>query len=153
MRQQGAGRIVNVSSVLGLLPAPYLGIYAATKHPIEGYSASLDHEVRRFGIRVSVIELGFMRTRLDRNGQTAGHPLPVYASERDRASEAVRVQIANGDDLAIVASRVLTALTGKSPRLRYPAGREAKFLSLLRKFAPSRFLDQGLRKQFGLKTV
>ena len=74
MRQQGAGRIVNVSSVLGFLPAPYMGIYAATKHAIEGYSESLDHEVRQFGIRVSVIEPGFTRTRLDRNGQIAGHP-------------------------------------------------------------------------------
>ncbi|MGH9455498.1 MAG: SDR family NAD(P)-dependent oxidoreductase, partial [Terriglobia bacterium] len=46
MREQRAGRIVNISSVLGFLPAPYMGIYAASKHAIEGYSESLDHEVR-----------------------------------------------------------------------------------------------------------
>ncbi len=40
MRQQRQGRIVNISSVLGFLPAPYMGIYAATKHAIEGYSES-----------------------------------------------------------------------------------------------------------------
>jgi len=45
---------------------------------------------------------------------------------------------------------VLEALTSRSPRFRYPAGREAKFLSLLRKFAPSGIFDKGLRKQFGL---
>jgi NAD(P)-dependent dehydrogenase (short-subunit alcohol dehydrogenase family) len=56
MRRQNSGRIVNISSVLGFLPAPYMGIYAATKHAVEGYSESLDHEVRQFGIRVSVVE-------------------------------------------------------------------------------------------------
>src|SRR5712671_5286667 len=67
MRQQDYGRIINISSVLGFLPAPYMGIYAATKHAIEGYSESLDHEVRRFGIRVSMIEPGFTRTNLNQN--------------------------------------------------------------------------------------
>src|SRR5207244_2474990 len=44
MRAQGGGRIVNVSSVLGLIPAPFMAIYAATKHAVEGYSESVDHE-------------------------------------------------------------------------------------------------------------
>ena len=44
MRQQGSGRIVNIGSVLGFLPMPYGALYAATKHAIEGYSESLDHE-------------------------------------------------------------------------------------------------------------
>src|SRR3954468_14588837 len=43
MREQGSGRIINVSSVLGFLPAPFMALYAATKHAIEGYSESLDH--------------------------------------------------------------------------------------------------------------
>src|SRR4051812_43290917 len=51
MRQGGYGRIVNISSVLGFLPAPYMGIYAASKHAVEGYTETLDHEVRRFGVR------------------------------------------------------------------------------------------------------
>src|SRR6476660_1719975 len=46
MREQGSGRIINVSSVLGFLPAPFMALYAASKHAIEGYSESLDHEVR-----------------------------------------------------------------------------------------------------------
>src|SRR5918995_2939272 len=46
MRHQGSGRIINIGSVLGFLPAPYMALYAATKHAIEGYSESLDHELR-----------------------------------------------------------------------------------------------------------
>ena len=52
MRQQKKGRIINMSSVLGLVPSPYNGLYSSTKHAIEGYSESLDHELRTLGIRV-----------------------------------------------------------------------------------------------------
>jgi NAD(P)-dependent dehydrogenase (short-subunit alcohol dehydrogenase family) len=49
MRDRKAGRIINVSSVLGLIPALFLALYSSTKHALEGYSESLDHEVRSFG--------------------------------------------------------------------------------------------------------
>jgi NADP-dependent 3-hydroxy acid dehydrogenase YdfG len=54
MRSQRSGRIINVSSVLGFLPAPYMGLYFASKHAIEGMSETLDHEVRNFGVRVAM---------------------------------------------------------------------------------------------------
>src|SRR5207302_11261854 len=63
MRHQGGGRIINISSVLGFLPMPYGALYAATKHAIEGYSESLDHELRTRGIRVSVIEPAYTKTQ------------------------------------------------------------------------------------------
>src|SRR2546428_1823903 len=152
MRQQRSGRIAIIGSVVGFLPAPYQGIYSASKHALEGYSESLDHEVRQFGIRVSVIEPGFTRTSIGQNGQLAGQPLVAYAIERNRIIAAIRESIAKGEDPVRVASVVLDALTSRSPRLRYPAGGRAKFLSLLRRFAPARLLDNGLRKQFGLQT-
>jgi NAD(P)-dependent dehydrogenase (short-subunit alcohol dehydrogenase family) len=153
MREQGYGRIANVSSVLGFLPAPYQGIYAASKHALTGYSESLDHEVRQFGIRVSVIEPGFTRTSIAENGQLVHQPLVVYASERNRVLDSIRENIATGQEPVAVASAILEALTRRSPRLRYPAGRAAKFLSRLSRFAPFRFLDKGLRKQFGLQAT
>jgi NAD(P)-dependent dehydrogenase (short-subunit alcohol dehydrogenase family) len=150
MREQNCGRIANISSVLGFLPAPYMGVYAASKHAIEGYSQSLDHEVRRFGIRVSVIEPGFTRTSLGYNQQLASRPVPVYSRERYRVMVAIAGNLANGDHPATVASVVLEALTSRSPRLRYQSGPKAKLLNVLRKFAPSSLVDRGLRKQFGL---
>ena len=65
MRHQESGRIINIGSVLGFLPAPYMALYAATKHAIEGYSESLDHELRTRGIRVSVIEPAYTKTQFD----------------------------------------------------------------------------------------
>jgi short-subunit dehydrogenase len=153
MRQQNYGRIINISSVLGFLPAPYMGTYAATKHAIEGYSESLDHEVRRFGIRVSLLEPGFTRTNLNQNSQVVRQPLDDYAAERGRVTAAVANSIANGAQPATVGSVVVRALTSRNPRLRYAGGREAKLLTLLKKFAPQRFLDKGVRKQFGLAAV
>src|SRR5213076_709161 len=71
MRQGGYGRIVNISSVLGFLPAPYWGIYAASKHAVEGYTETLDHEVRRFGVRALLVQPAYTRTKLNGNTKTA----------------------------------------------------------------------------------
>ena len=65
MRRQGKGRIVNLSSVQGFIPAPYFALYASTKHAIEGYSESLDHELRPFGIRVVLVEPAYTRTSFE----------------------------------------------------------------------------------------
>jgi short-subunit dehydrogenase len=127
-----------------------MGIYAASKHAIEGYSESLDHEVRQFGIRVSLIEPGFTRTKLDENARIASPPLQAYAEERARVREAVRTGITKGDDPIVVASMIVKALNSRRPRLRYTAGGEAKLLSILRKYAPSKSFDKSLRKQFRL---
>src|SRR5688500_3086765 len=67
MRRQGHGRIINIGSVLGFLPMPYGALYAATKHAVEGYSESLDHELRTRGIRVSVVEPAYTKTQFDAN--------------------------------------------------------------------------------------
>src|SRR5437762_3882019 len=82
MRAQGRGRIVNISSVLGLVPAPYMAVYAATKHAIEGYSESVDHEVREHGVRVLLIEPAYTRTGFDANALQPDEPLPTYAVQR-----------------------------------------------------------------------
>src|SRR3954454_10815152 len=83
MREQGSGRIINVSSVLGFLPAPFGALYSATKHAMEGYSESLDHEVREHGIRVLLVEPGYTNTSFDTNAIPADEPLAVYARRRE----------------------------------------------------------------------
>jgi short-subunit dehydrogenase len=117
---------------------------------LEGYSESLDHEVRQFGIHVSIIEPGFTRTNIAQNSQIASRPLEVYANGRNRVVEAVSQNIATGGTPLAVANVVLDALTSQSPRSRYPVGREVKFVSRLRKFGPTKLFEWGLRKQFRL---
>jgi len=62
MRAQGHGRIINVSSLSGFIPSPFMTLYVATKHAVNGYSQSLDHEVRDQGIRVLLVEPGPINT-------------------------------------------------------------------------------------------
>lgn len=84
LRRQGAGRVINISSVLGFLPMPYGAFYAASKHAVEGYSESLDHETRKFGVRVSVVEPAYTRTSFDTNMVDADSPIDVYAPAASR---------------------------------------------------------------------
>ncbi|TIU13967.1 MAG: SDR family NAD(P)-dependent oxidoreductase, partial [Mesorhizobium sp.] len=82
MRRQGTGRIVNLSSVLGLIPAPYSALYASTKHAIEGYSESLDHELRPLGIRVVLVEPAYTRTSFEENLARPDQLLEIYDAAR-----------------------------------------------------------------------
>src|SRR6266581_3011878 len=149
MRQQGDGRIVNISSVLGFLPAPYMGIYAASKHAVEGYSETLDHEIRRFGVRALLVEPAYTRTKLSGNTKSSKNSLAVYADERKRLTDAIQQNIERGDDPRMVAEAVWNALTAKSPRLRYPVGKGVA-LSRMRRFVPAGMFDKSFRKQFQL---
>src|SRR6184192_42023 len=82
MRAQGSGRIINISSVLGFVPQPYMSVYAASKHAVEGYSESLDHEVREHGVRVLLVQPAYTKTGFDTNALQPDAPLPVYAERR-----------------------------------------------------------------------
>ena len=150
MRKQGAGRIINIGSVLGLLPMPYGALYAATKHAIEGYSESLDHELRSRGIRVSVIEPAYTKTPFDTNFIEPDAKLDVYREARAAVSQRVKEVMATADEPSLVALVVLKAASAAHPRLRYAAGGLAGRLSLLRRFAPAGLVDAGIRKDLRL---
>src|SRR5262245_30036556 len=152
MRAQRSGRIVFVSSVLGFLPAPYMGFYAASKHAIEGYAESLDHEVRGLGIHAILVEPGFMKTRLDRNAAVAAQTIGDYAKTRSRVGERINASVAAGEDPSLVAAVIADALADEHPRVRYPVGKGAGRLARLRSFLPARMFDRGFRKQFQLET-
>jgi len=149
MRENGYGRIVSISSALGFLPAPYSGMYAASKHALEGYTETLDHEVRGFGVRAVLIEPAYTKTKFAGNAKSAKVALKAYAAERKRMTELADRETERGDDPRIVAEAVWNALTAKSPRLRYPVG-QAVALSRLRRFVPAGMFDRSLRKQFQL---
>ena len=150
MRRQGRGRIVNISSVLGLIPAPYMALYAASKHALEGYSESLDHEVRGQGIRVTLVEPGYTRTSFDQNLVRPDVPLGLYAEARAEADKVLREVMATADAPEVVAHIVVAAATAATPRRRYTAGRMARQVSLLRRFVPANLFDKSLRKQMRL---
>jgi NAD(P)-dependent dehydrogenase (short-subunit alcohol dehydrogenase family) len=150
MRLRGAGRIVNISSVMGLIPAPYMALYAASKHALEGYSESLDHEVRGSRIRVVLVEPAYTRTDFEGNAYQADQQLEVYQSARANATGVLRDEMKTADAPELVASAVVKAATEANPHRRYTAGRTARQVSLLRRFVPESAFDRSLRKQMRL---
>jgi NAD(P)-dependent dehydrogenase (short-subunit alcohol dehydrogenase family) len=148
MRRQGAGLIVNIGSILGLIPAPFMGVYASTKHAVEGLSESLDHEVRAFGIRVVLIEPHYTRTNLDASAAQAEGRIDAYALQRQRTAAVITRETNTGLEPKRVAEDVLRAIEGRY-RMRRPVG-QAALLSWLRRLLPARLFEPSLRKAFGL---
>ena len=103
MRRQRAGRIVNISSVMGLIPAPFMALYGASKHAVEGYSESLDHEIRGSGIRVVLVEPAYTRTSFEGNVYQADQQLEVYQPARSNAEGVMRDAMKVADSPELVA--------------------------------------------------
>ena len=150
MRRQGNGRIINIGSVLGFLPMPYGALYAATKHAVEGYSESLDHELRTRGIRVSIIEPAYTKTQFDANFLAPDSKLDEYREVRTLLDKVLKEVMATADDPTVVADVVLEAAVADHPKLRYAAGGLANRLRLLRRYAPVALVDAGIRKDLRL---
>jgi NAD(P)-dependent dehydrogenase (short-subunit alcohol dehydrogenase family) len=150
MRAQRRGRVVFVGSVAGFLPAPFMGFYAASKHALEGYSETLDHEVRTLGIRSLLVEPGFMKTRIGDNSTRAASQIADYAKARARAEANLATAVEVGGDPALVAKVIHEAITSARPRLRYPVGKGSRTLARLRSLMPATLFDRGLRRELHL---
>ncbi|MEV5721119.1 oxidoreductase [Amycolatopsis mediterranei] len=146
MRARGRGRVVNVSSVAGFAPQPFMAAYVASKHAVEGYSESLDHEVREHGVRVLRVLPGPVNTPFDDNLVRARTPLPVYARRVRIFDEVMTETMRGGDDPAVIAKAIVTAATDPKPKLRYLAGSTAARVATLRRLVPARAFDRSIRK-------
>jgi NAD(P)-dependent dehydrogenase (short-subunit alcohol dehydrogenase family) len=150
MRRQKRGYIINVSSLSGLSPIPFLGMYSASKFALEGYTEALRHEVRPFNIQVSLTEAGFLRTPMMRHREVAARRLTEYDLWRERALNAIRASEEKGPGPELVAQTLLEIVSGPTPRLRHLIGEQAKWVTRLRRFLPARVYEQGVRSIFSL---
>ncbi|MGP4005702.1 oxidoreductase [Streptomyces sp. 4N124] len=146
MRAQGGGRVINISSVLGIAPQPFMALYVASKHAIEGYSESLDHEVREHGVRVLIVQPAYTKTSFDANAAQPDTPLPLYAERRRDFDVMIAEAMEKGDDPAVVAKVIVTAATDKKPKLRYTAGPLASRVTTARRLVPAGTFDKQIRK-------
>ncbi|MFF5308461.1 oxidoreductase [Streptomyces massasporeus] len=146
MRGQGHGRVINISSLGGFVGNPFMSVYIATKHAVEGYTESLDHEIREHGVRVLRVQPGPLNTSFDTNSVEADTPVSVYAHQRAIYDEVIEEGLRNGDDPAVIAKVVVAAATDRNPKLSYPAGSQAPRLKLLRRILPARTFDKQVRK-------
>jgi short-subunit dehydrogenase len=155
MRRAGHGRIVNVSSVAGRIARPLSSVYDATKHALEAISDGLRGELAPFGIKVVIIEPGFILTEFaqvaDDVSQSviadAGPYAPFYADFAGRYKSAKRM----AGRPAEIAEVIHTALVAARPRTRYAAPRHARLALALKRFLPERWFEYILDRQSGLK--
>lgn len=146
MRRQGNGRIINISSLVGQVAPPYIGVYASSKFALEGLSEALRGELRPFHIHVSLIEPGFVKTNIV--GQRPAHPLADYEQRRQIGVAFVRQGVEQGIDSSLIAQMILYIATVAQPRLRYPIGRVAKLLMTLKRLLPEPAFERMRRRAF-----
>jgi NAD(P)-dependent dehydrogenase (short-subunit alcohol dehydrogenase family) len=122
MRERGSGTIINVSSVAGFVANAGSGAYAASKHAIEGMSQSLALEVIGLGIRVIILEPGYIATPIFQKAQRPEPPSGPYAKHIRRGRVVYSDPAKRAAPPSVVAEVVAAALADPEPQLRYYAG-------------------------------
>ncbi len=147
MRILGRGKIINVSSVSGMLAMPTMGSYSASKYALEGLSEALWYEVRPLGINVSLIQPGFVRSKSFMNVVYSAQSGPehglegLYADYYQHMTPFIeRLMGFSFTTPASVARKVLKTMRIKNPPLWIPATFDAKLFYYLRRFVPRRIL-------------
>lgn len=152
MREQGGGRIVNVSSIYGRATTPLTGWYQAAKHGLEAASDALRMEVGGEGIAVIVVQPGGIRTAL---WEDARQSMEERSPSRYRkAYERSLTQIRLADPIMLEPDRVgrviASAVGTRWPRSRYLIGADAKAYAVVDAFTPTGLKDRVARFTLGL---
>ncbi len=154
MIARGRGRVVNVSSVSGRIPAPILGAYHASKYALEALSDALRMELAPFGVRVSIVEPGTIRTefasRTMTEATTARDPASRYNAVYDRVAEIEQRFDRMAGTPAPVVAAIERALLSRRPRARYVAPRRFAILIALVNLLPTCWVDRAMSRALGL---
>jgi NADP-dependent 3-hydroxy acid dehydrogenase YdfG len=154
MRREGRGRIVNISSMGGRLVFPGGGAYHGTKFAVEAISDALRFEVKGFGVHVSIIEPGLIRTSF---GDTAHDSVPEQDGPYGKFNAAVAKTTAEayngpmaklGAGPEAVAKVIEKAITARKPRTRYPVTASARLALANHALLPDRGWDAFVGTQF-----
>ncbi|MGA0334213.1 MAG: SDR family NAD(P)-dependent oxidoreductase [Kiritimatiellia bacterium] len=149
MIQRGSGRIVHVSSVVGRIALPFMGIYSASKFAVEAMADAQRVELRGTGVKLSLIEPGPIETRFSKNALThTGHDFSdrdsrfsaLYARELNRRAQRSEPKPFSLPPEA-VARKIAHALTSRHPRRRYPVTLPAHLGAWMRRLSPDALLE------------
>jgi NAD(P)-dependent dehydrogenase (short-subunit alcohol dehydrogenase family) len=153
--RKGKGRVINFGSMNGKMIFPLEGPYCASKAALEAMTDALRIELRPSGIPVSIIEPGFIGTKMLDKSLDAWHKLqrtlPEEAHKRygpsiDSALKRIDKVKDMGSPPQSVANLIAKALTTKTPKRRYRIGRGARTMILAAKYVPEPILDRAIMK-------
>lgn len=151
MRRQKEGRIINLSSIGGVMGLPYQGFYSASKFAIEGFTEALAAEVRGFGIKVSMVEPGDFATnftaRRRNSEETAKNE--AYKDSFARSLAIIEKEENGGLKPEFLAKKIEKIIRSRNPRLRYVvANLEQKLSVLLKRILPGNWMVGILRNYY-----
>jgi len=126
MRKQNSGVIVNISSGAGRFGFPGGSAYVSTKFAVEGLSESMSYELEPFGIKVILIEPGFVKTNFHQAMIRSQHPNSPYSQMMQKRAAASTQFFQNGSPPELVAKTVLVAINSPNPNLRYLVGKDVE---------------------------
>ena len=129
MRKQRSGRILNLSSGAGIFGYPGGSAYVSTKFAVEGLSESIAYELEPFGIKVILIEPGFIRTNFANVmvvAKKAQDPASPYSELMQKIMASASELAKNASDAELVANVILDAASNPNPRLRYLVGKDVE---------------------------
>jgi NAD(P)-dependent dehydrogenase (short-subunit alcohol dehydrogenase family) len=153
MRAQGAGRLVLISSIGGVIGIPFQAFYSASKFALEGLGEALAYEVAPFGVQVTLVQPGNVRTDFtdSRRMAAAGQDDAVYAAAAGKAVRQMERDERNGVPAGDVADIVLRVLTSPRPPRRVSVGKAGERAGLLAKrLLPFRAFEAGARSSLGV---
>jgi len=148
MRERGKGRIVNISSMGGKMTFPFMGAYNSTKYAVESLSDALRYELRAFGIDVTLIEPGVIRTNFEATAVANLNAFattaygPAIAKYEEMSKQADRFA---GEPI-VVAKAITRAVEARRPAARYVAPRFNSFAFAMSALLPTRVWDWAMRK-------
>lgn len=152
MRARRDGLIINVSSLGGLFGLPFQGFYAASKFALEGYTESLRMEVKRFGIRVTLINPGDLKTSFTDNREKLAAPEDTpYAEDFAHTLAVMEKDEQSGPSPLVVAHLVERIMRTRRPKVRYLAGHAyQKAVPFLKRWLPGTVVERILMYYYGL---
>jgi len=154
MREQQAGKIINISSMGGKMYTPLGAWYHATKHALEGWSDCLRLELKQFGIDVVIIQPGIIETEfgdvmLSPMLERSGHSASPYEKLAKAVAKATgdSYKKGGGSSPAVIVKLIHKAVNAKRPKTRYAAGKFAKPMMFIRKYFGDRLFDKAVMSQ------
>ncbi|MBU2438077.1 MAG: SDR family oxidoreductase [Acidobacteria bacterium] len=149
MRRMGKGFIINIGSLAGKFAVPFQTGYVASKYAVAGWSWALRSEVKKFGVRVVVIEPNDIRTTI--TPELNLHPGSDYCDDVECMKKARAESMKKACGPEGVARKVLSILRSKKPRPFYTVGGAGPFMVFLKRFVPDTLLEKLIRRNYGLK--
>jgi NAD(P)-dependent dehydrogenase (short-subunit alcohol dehydrogenase family) len=153
MREQTSGRILLVSSLAGVIGIPFQAYYSTSKFALEGFGESLAYEVAPFGISVTLVQPGNIKTDFTANRQicTEADSGGVYAAAMTRAVAVMERDEANGAPAGQVAATVQRVLESGRPPRRVSAGKTAERAGVMAKrLLPFRIFEAAAKGSLGV---